>query len=247
MEDLVAIILLALVAGFLPLQFGAEISLLGTERGVRKASGLAIGVALFRILVGVLIVVISAGTTAALSGARESIRSFIGSTLSHMGQAVTSGQHAFIDALLIIAGVFLLLRAYRRLRGDSADQISEEDEKHVRKAGVAAMVLLGIAWAAAGPNQWLFTVAGMGQIVGLEAKLPGRVSAFALFLLLSSLMLMTPILFVMIRPETAGARLEKINKKITGVLRYAITIGFFLIGAFLIWKGGTGLVRYFNG
>jgi hypothetical protein len=248
LKDLVVIILLGIVAGFLPLQFGAEISLLGGEKGVRKASGLAIGYTLFRFLLAVLIVVLSAGSMVALSGARGNIRSFLASILKHLGQTVTSGEHAVIDGLLVIAGAYLLYLGYGRLRGGAgADQMSEEDDKQRQRRGAIAMILLGFAWAAGGANQWLFTAAGMGQIMGLEANLAGRASAYALFLVLSSLMLMTPILFAVIRPDSAAGTLEKINETMTGVLGYVMTIGFFLIGAFLIWQGGIGLYRHLSG
>lgn len=248
MEDLVIIILLGLVAGFLPLQFGAEISLLGGEKGVRRATGLAAGYTLFRVLLAVLIVVITAGTTTALSGVRGSIGSFLVSTVQHLGQAVTSGQHAVIDGLLVIAGAYLLYRAYGRLRaGAGADQMSAEEEKKRQARGALGMILLGFAWAALGANQWLFTATGMGQIMGLEGDLTVRASAYGLFLLLSSLMLVTPIVYALIRPENAVASLEKLNRTITGVLGYVMTIGFLLIGVFLIWQGGIGLFRYLSG
>lgn len=246
MGDLVTIFLLGLVAGFLPLHFGATISLLGSERGVRKASSLALGVLLFRVLVGILIAVVFAGATAALAGALRNVSSFASSTLGYLRQGITSGQHAVLDGVIIVAGLLLLYQAYRRLRGSSdTGQASEDDEKRWASS-VLAITLFGIVWTATGPTQWLLTVAGVGRIQGLPADFPGRLAVFGLFLLLSSLMLLTPILYAVLQPEHAGLILDRINRIISGTLRHSITAGLFLISAYLIWKGGAGLVQWFS-
>jgi hypothetical protein len=63
-DSFFTIFLIALAASFLPLQFGAEISLLANEDGVKRASSLVGGITLFRILVGVVIALLFAGEIA---------------------------------------------------------------------------------------------------------------------------------------------------------------------------------------
>lgn len=244
MGDPVTIILLGLVAGFLPLHFGATISPLGSERGVRKATSLALGVLLFRVLVGLLIAVVFAGATAALAGALRNVSSFASSTLGYLKQGITSGQHAIVDGVIIVAGIVLLYQAYRRLRGRSdTGQTSEKDEKQWASS-VFAITVFGIAWTATGPTQWLLTMAGVGRIQGLKIDFPGRLAVFGLFLLVSSLMLLTPILYAVLQPERAGQHLDRINETISGALRALVTAGLFFIGAYLIWRGGAGLAQW---
>jgi hypothetical protein len=247
MSDLVTLLAIGLIAGFLPIHFGVEMSLLGGEKGVRRASGLTIGVLIFRVLVSVLIILLSVGTALTLSGALNSIGGFVRETLRLLGKGVTSGEHAVLDVLLIIMGGYLVLSAFRRLRGEpESSQKSEDDQKKEQRAGIISVIILGVVWTATAPSQWLFTSSGVGQILSLNTNTMGRMFAFGVFLILSSLMLLTPILIALIWPERAGPILERASRAMNGVLRYVFIAVFVLTGAFLVWKGGIGLARYFS-
>lgn len=247
-ESYFTIFLIALAASFLPLQFGAEISLLANDDGVKRASGLVGGITLFRILVGVVIALLFAGEIAVLTQGLQIIGDFIGTMLSNFGQDVTSGQHVLLDTLLIVAGILLLIQAYHSLRGGpEANQTSKDDKKKVHEGGAVGLILFGLVWAAASVNQWIFVTSGVAQILALPIQRLSKQIVFVLFLILASLMIILPILIVLIRPKKANADLDKINGWINGALRYVIIVGLFVIGLFLVWKGVDGLVHFFNG
>lgn len=247
MEGIAAVAVLALAASFLPLQFGAETSLLAKNDGVKKATGLALGVVLFRVVVAILFVVVFEGATAVFTEGIQNVFDFIGSTLKQLGMAATSGQHVVFDILLILAGIALIVHVYRSLRDYSkVNETSKEDEKKAHELGAIEMILFGIVWTATGPNQWLFTVTGIGQILAIPVSTTGRLIAFILFLLLSSLMIALPILLIILRPKSADADLQKISKWVNGTLRYVVLAGLAVIGLFLIIRGAGGLVQFFN-
>ncbi|MEA3337376.1 MAG: GAP family protein [Chloroflexota bacterium] len=246
-ESWLTIFLLALVASFLPLQFGAEVSLLGKENGTKKASSLVGGITLYKVLVAVIVVFLIGGAMAALTQDIQGIGGFIKSTLATLGQDVTSGQHALLDLLLIAAGVALIIHAYRTLRGRSeANQTSEEDTKKVHRGGAVELIMVGLVWMLASPAQWLYTSAGTSQILALPVSSLARAVVFVLFLLLCNLMVILPVAIYLIWPERAGAELLKIDAWINGAFRYVVIAGFFFIGSFFIWKGAGGLLIFLN-
>jgi len=112
----VSIILLGVAASFLPLQFGLEIALLGSDHGLNKGSGLVSGITLFRITVLVGIGLIFTGLLATMSTFLSGISTAIGSTLHQLHLYVTSGQHVLFDVLLIASGVILLVQAVHHWR-----------------------------------------------------------------------------------------------------------------------------------
>ena len=247
MDSLLPIILLALTASFLPLQFGAEISLLGKDGGPKKATSLVTGITLQRILVVVLVVVVFAGATAALTEGIQSITDFLSKTLTNFGRNVTSGQHMLLDGLLILAGIVLLIHGYRMLRGGpEANQTSDKDKKKVHASGTVELVLFGLVWMVTSPNQWILMTTGTSQIMALETSGLVRFLVFIMFLLLSSLMIILPIVVYLIRPDKAGDYMAKVNKWINGALRYVVIAGFVLIGLYLILKGAGGLVNHLS-
>ena len=140
-DSWLTLILLGIAASFMPLVFGLEIVLLGSDDGVKRTSSLAVGITVFRVLAAVGVALLFAGGAVAVGQGISNIGAFLGSTLSQFGQDVASGQHVLLDILLVAAGILLMISAYRHIRGGhGADQSSEHEDSKAFSVGVVGMV-----------------------------------------------------------------------------------------------------------
>ena len=167
--------------------------------------------------------------------------------LSQLGTGITSGHHLFIDLLLVAAAILVLIQAVRLVRGaTSAKQSSDSDDSKVFAVGATGMLGLGLLMSATNLNQWVFTSAAVNQILRMQGDHVGRLLAFAVFLLLASVMVGLPLILYLWRPQKAHAYLEKVDEWINGSMRYVVTGILVLIGLYLSWQGGRGVMNYFS-
>jgi threonine/homoserine/homoserine lactone efflux protein len=257
MGDWLALLLLGLAASFMPMVFGLELVLLGSNDGAKKSSSLVGGITLFRVLVAIGVTVLFASGAVAISKGISNIADFLGSTLSQFGQDVTSGQHIILDVLFVVAGILLLRDAYRHIRSSpsedqpssdksSDDESSKQKESKTLETGVAGMIGVGLAMAATNPQQYVFMATGVSQILHMPINVPERLLAFVLFMVASSVMILLPLILVLVSPNRAHEVLGKINRWIHGSMKYIVAGILILIGLYLISKGGSGMVHYFN-
>ena len=241
-NDWLILILIGVAASFMPLQFGVEIFLLGSVDGLKKTFSLVGGITLFRLLAAVVAVLLVAGASAALGQSISGLAHFMQSVLSQFGQDINSGQYLLLDLLLVISGVMLLIHTYPHFR--SRSMISHSTDKIIsRVQGINAgkILIFGLTWTAVSLNQWIFTAAGVSQILRMPSHPVRRLLAFCLYLLVASLMIALPIAVFVIRPKQARASLEMMDKWLNGALGYVILAVLVVIGLFLIWRGAAGL------
>jgi threonine/homoserine/homoserine lactone efflux protein len=247
-DSWVTLLLLGLTAAFMPLVFSLEIYVLGADDGVKKASSLLGGITLFRLLITLLVVLLFAGVMASLSQGLSDIGQVLGSLISQINKDITSGHHLIIDLLLVAAGLSLFVQAIRHLRrGSNVTEASGTDSSKAMEVGVGGMIGMGIMMTATNVQQWLLISAGVNQI--LRASLYPWIGllAYLFFLLLATSLILLPLAIFLIRPQKAGARLAKVDGWINGSMRYVVAGILFLIGFYLIWKGGEGVVRFLSG
>ena len=247
-EAWLSLILLALAASFLPLQFGFEISVLGKDDGIKNGFGFTVGVALFRIVLMVGLGVLFTGLLVVVSNLFSNISADIGNLIHQIGLDITSGQHVLFDGLLILAGIALWIQVYHHIQNRSkADHSAKSDSSSKGQGkGAIGLLLMGFAWVALSVNQWLFMTASIGPIYSLSEKPLTRLLIFFLFLLIASLMLILPILFYLIRPESARKDLEKIDKWFNEAMPYVVVAVLFGIGLYFIISGTTGVMNFLD-
>lgn len=240
------LILLALAASFLPMQFGLEISLLGKDDGIKNGGSFAIGVALFRIALVVGLGVIFTGLLVVVSDLFSNISDDIKNVIQQFGLDISSGQHVLFDGLLILAGIALWIQVYHHIQNRSkADQSTKSDSSTKGQGkGAIGLLLLGFTWIALSPNQWLFMTASIGQIFSLSGEPLARSLIFFLFLLIASLMLLLPILFYLVRPQSARKDLGKVDNWFSGAMPYVVVGILFVIGLHFIISGTTGVMNF---
>lgn len=239
------LMLIAVAASFMPLQFGVEIFLLDSDDGLKKTSGLVGGITLFRMLAAVLVALLFAGASAALRQKISGVVDFIQSVWSQLGQNVSSGQYLVLDSLLVIAGVLILILTYRHFRGRSeATHSTSKVISKVQGINTGEILIFGLTWTAVSLNQWIFTATGVSHILRMTPDPAGRLLAFFLYLLVASLLICLPIVLFVIQPESARANVEKVNEWLYGGLGYVVLAGLFVIGLYLVWHGIEGLRNF---
>jgi hypothetical protein len=239
------LMLIAVAASFMPLQFGVEIFLLDSDDGLKKTSGLVGGITLFRMLAAVLVALLFAGASAALRQKVSGVVDFIQSVWSQLGQDVSTRQYVVLDLLLVIAGVLILILTYRHFRSRSqATHSTSRVISKVQGINTGEILIFGLTWTAVSLNQWIFTAAGVSHILRMTPVPAGRLLAVFLYLLVASLLICLPIVLFVIQPESARANLEKVNQWLYGTLGYVVLAGLFVIGLYLIWHGAEGLRNF---
>ena len=255
-DSWVTFIMLALAASFMPLVFSMEIYVLGADDGVKKVSSLIGGITVFRLLITVLVVLLFMGMMASLTEGLSDIGQFLGSLLARADEDVTSGQHLFVDLLLVAAGVALFVQAIRHLRKSSnsqqtsdsgAQQTSDSGDSKAMGLGIAGMIGMGMMMTATNVQQWVLISAGVNQILRVELYHWSGVLAFLLFLVISTSLVLVPLALYLIWPEKAGTALGRMDRWINGSMSYVAAAILCLIGLYLIWKGGIGVMHFLSG
>lgn len=244
-NPLLIIIILGLAAALMPLQFATEVYLFGKPQGPQKAAALVGGITLFRIFLLFVLGILFASLTTALTDVILWAADFAAALLSSLDREIVSGQRAFVDLLLVLSGVLLLVEIpfyYRASKGKaavSAEQPVDNDGRSTR-----SYFLMGIGWTAISLNQWLFTLTAVNQILIIRRSIADQAVYSLLYLLLASWMIMLPFFIYLLKPERAGAILERISRWMSESLVYLIMLLMAGGGIYFIWKGGQGLLRF---
>ena len=252
MGDWSTLILLGIAASFMPLVSGLEITILGGEKGAKKSSSLVGGVTLFRVLIAIGVTLFLTAGIVVASHEISNVADNLGSTVSQFRQGVTTGQYIILDVLLVAAGILLIVNAISHIRGrsngdlPSDDGSTESQDSKAIETGVAGMIGIGLIMSATNVNQWVFMTAGVSQILDMLVSAPERLFAFVLFLVVSSVMILLPLIVILIRPQQAQRILGNINRWIHGALKYAVAGVLLLIGLYLIARGAAGITHYYN-
>jgi hypothetical protein len=234
----ITLILLALAAGFLPWQFSAEVLILGKEHGLRRATAFTGGITLWRFLIGFVLAFVLAGGLAILNNGFGTILDFISAGFQSGVGRVENRPGRVLDILLILCGIFLVMRMIRNWNGGAdPDAPPPKILGTLDSIGPRAAFGFGIVWMAVSVAQWTFLTAGVEQILDFDGGLALKVAAFLLFLAVASLFILSPIVLYAVQPSKAQARLAVMEEKMDVGMRY---LGFFFqggIGIFLIWRG----------
>lgn len=242
-----AIIVLGLAASVMPVIFGIEIVILGSEGGMKKSVGLLTGITLARITIAVLAALVLAGVAVALYDRWNNFSSLARQVADELGKRVAGGEFILTDMLLVLAGAVLLFTGFRHLRPPEQDQVTPDtNDATAGRAGFSGTILTGIILTITNVNQWIFISAGVGHILEMENSVSGKVLALTVFLIAASLLLFAPIAVVWLRPERGAALLVKINGWVHGSMRYAIAVLVMGVGLLFLVNGGQGLVGFLN-
>lgn len=241
-----AIIVLGLAASVMPVIFGIEIVILGSEDGIKKSAGLLTGITLARVAIAVLAALVLAGAAVALYDRFNSISSLARQVADQLGKRAAGGEFILTDVLLVLAGAVLLFTGFRYMRQPEQAQAAPDTDDARTQSGFSGMILTGALLTLANINQWIFISAGVGHILELENSIPGKVLALTVFLIAASLLLLAPIAVIWLQPERGTQLLVKINGWVHGSMRYAVAVLVMGVGILFFVNGGRGVVDFLS-
>lgn len=247
-NPLISVILLALAASIMPIQFGMEIVIFGEEDGLKKSGSLLSGITLFRVLVILFIGVVFPGILNVLENLLENFSTWASSAVEQLKEGIVSGEHILFDALMIMAGIMLLIQAVRRFRNPKPSEaagVPKSAGVQIQSKGIKGLLLLGFTWTAVSVNQWIFTTAAVGQILSFSQTIAIRIIMAALFILLASLMVALPFFLYLIRPKSAQTNIAKINNWFGKAIPFIVFALMSVIGLYFIVSGIIGAMDYF--
>ncbi|MCB9160429.1 MAG: GAP family protein [Caldilineaceae bacterium] len=251
-NEIAVIVSLAFAASFLPLQLGAQIAMLRSRRGFAKAVAFVSGIGAWRFFLALLWIFFAA------NGARNARRGFsdvfAGISATFLREFKPNPVWEFaLEVLLTMAGVALILYAVRqiaRIPGDD-DRVAEEiaareietgGESRFDKMRITNAFLLGFFWIAVSVNSYILTFAAYQQITLLPANVVPKLIMLLIFLLVSSTLLLIPLLIYMLSPRRAQQSLDRFYTFFQSIGRWLGTVLAALIGLYLAWQGLSGLL-----
>lgn len=246
-NEIGVIISLALAASFLPLHLGAEIVMLRSERGFRKALAFVSGLASWRVFVALLWIFFAAD---GVRNARQGPSGILGGISSRfLHEFKPSPVWEFtLEVLLTMAGIGLILYAVRqiaRVPGDDelvAEQIAVAEMGKTGATRFDSMrtyraFWFGFLWLAIGVNSYLLMFAAYQQITLLPAGLVPKLTMLFAFLILSNTLLAIPLLIYMLSPGHAQSALDAFYSVFQRVGRWIGILLAAAIGVYLTWQG----------
>ena len=204
MNDIIpSLITLALAAAFQPPKIIALLVLLQTKRGTINGLAYITGMFLFRLLFGFSFWFLA-------SSIEESIES-------------SGGKFGIlVSTVLMILGLLLLINALRHaFSAPQEDQVNPAWMYKLENVSPLRAGLVGIAFLALDPKDWITDLAAVNLIA--DADLGGTESflAYLLYLLVSMLLLVVPLLLMWVSPGLAKRVLGDLN---TWMKRHSRTI-----------------------
>jgi|GEM_PF-5301450 len=247
-ESWIALIGVGFAASLMPLTIGVEIYALGTEKGVRKVISLIGGVILFRILLTIGVMFVSAGLIATHGSAMADIGQAIRTALYELNASLTPKERLVGNLLFILVGVLILVQIVRMTRNKPApevDPLSAPPDTRAVGVGVIGMLWIGFILTITNVNQWVLIPVGVNQILRMEGNSIAHLVAYIFFLFLSTAVILLPFLIFIIRPKRAQQDLETLNRWVNSSMRYLMTGIFLLVALYFLWKGSVGVMNYF--
>jgi hypothetical protein len=192
-ELIISLIPLALAAAFQPPQFIALLVLLQTKRGMVNGLAYITGMFLFRLLFGFSFWFL-------VSSIEESIESSGG------------GFGILVSAVLMVLGLLLLINALRR-----AFSVPQEDQAasawldKLENVSPLRAGLVGVTFLALDPKDWIMDLAAVNLIADADLTGTGSLLTYLLYLLVSMLFLILPLVLMWVLPSWSKRVLENLN------------------------------------
>ena len=251
-NEIAVIVSLALAASFLPLQLGAQITMLRSRRGFAKATAFVTGIGSWRLFVALLWIFFAANGARNARGGFSEVLAGITSTFLREFRPSPVWEFA-LEVLLTMAGVALILYAVRHLAhipGDderaaeeiAAGEIVSDGGSRFDKMRITNAFLLGFFWIAVSVNSYVLTFAAYQQITLLPTTVIPKLVMLLVFLVLSNTLLLIPLFIYLLSPRRAQQSLDRFYTFFQSIGRWLGIVLAAVIGFYLAWQGLGGLL-----
>jgi hypothetical protein len=155
----------------------------------------------------------------------------------------TNGKNPIIATLLLVLGIFLLIAAYKKWRGEvDPDEPQSKRLTMIDKLTPFMAFGIGLGLPLVAAKLWLFTLTALATIAAAPLDRQSSILAYLLFILLAQSLLLLPILARILIPKRSKYLLTQLSDWLSQNNR-SITIGVSLIfGVFFLQSGIRGLL-----
>ncbi len=207
-----------------PLQIIISLLLLKSpNQGLFKAVAYVAGMTITRLLQGLIFSLVLSGSAALAEG--------------------NNGKNPVISTLLLVLGIFLLIAAYKKWRGESdPDDPPSKWLTMIDNSTPFKAFGIGLGLPLIAPKLWVFTLSALATIAAAQLGQPSSTIAYLLFILLAESLLLLPIAIRILTPERSKILLTDLSAWLTKNSRPITIVVSLVFGLLFLHSGISGLL-----
>jgi Protein of unknown function (DUF2910). len=148
----------------------------------------------------------------------------------------------WIIVVLLLAGILLLITAYRTWRKEDDSDAPPKWMQAIDKVSPLQALGIGAGMVAIGVKLWVFTLSALGIIGGAKLGQPESAITYLLYIFFAQLLLIAPIVAYAVALQGSAMLLKRVSDWLIQYNR-PITIAVTLIfGVYFVWQGVSGLL-----
>jgi hypothetical protein len=146
------------------------------------------------------------------------------------------------STLMVVIGILLLISAYKKWRKE-VDPDDPPPEWMAKISGLSALKAAGAGalYITVSPKQWILTLAAITTIGEAGLSLASNAGLYLLFILVSQIFMLAPIVFYAVAPQQATKPLEAMQGWLERNSRTILILVSLVFGVWLLVKGINGL------
>jgi hypothetical protein len=209
-------------AAVVPLYSIAVLLLLQSKGGLFKAVAFVAGGVIVRLVQGILLGLVVGAACEASSEA---------------------GPRLIVSTLLLIAGILLLVTAFKQWRGqDDPDTPTPQWMTAIVGLTTIKAVGAGALFVMIAVKQWVFTLSAIGVISEVGPGGKANVGAYLIYVIGTQSLVLVPILVYAVAPHQTAKPLKATQAWLERHNRQIVIVMSLIVGAWFLFKGITGLI-----
>ncbi|MBW4468737.1 MAG: GAP family protein [Pegethrix bostrychoides GSE-TBD4-15B] len=197
--------------------------ILQSHNGLVKATAFVIGTSIVRLLQGIIFGYLFINSPAVEGDANDPA--------------------PLVSTLLMVVGLLLLMSALKKLLHEpDPDAPPPKWINRIESSTPLQLLIMGVILTLIAPKLWIFTLSAIGIIVEAHSSSAQSLTLFLLYLLVSELLLVLPLLVCTIIPDQSASQLRAASdwlNRHNSQITLAVSL---IFGCLFFWKGVTGLL-----